>query len=235
MQVSRVLVVDSDRAVRDALVACLRFVGLEAHGADGTVAARSWLATVDADVMVLSDQVLDGASGEQFDSLKAVGRAAIVLLTSGATLASRPNYLADATLLRPISLGRVVEQVESLLERRKLVEEPPPCEFGNLSFDVAGARATVGEGTVHLGRTEARLLQFFMSAPEKVFSRAHLLKRLWPTSVRVEERTVDVHIRRLRLALAIIGCANYVQTVRGSGYRFSALPHGSRLSLKTNL
>ncbi|MEJ0087407.1 MAG: winged helix-turn-helix domain-containing protein [Pseudomonadota bacterium] len=235
MQVSKVLVVDGDRAVRDALIAGLRFVGLEAHGADGTLAARSWLQTGGADVMVLSDLLLDCAPGELFDSPECRARTAIVMLTSGAALALRPNYLADATLLRPISLGRVVEQVESLLAQRKHAEVEPRCEFGSLSLDVAGARATVGEGAVHLGRTEARLLQFFMNAPDKVFSRAQLLERLWPSSVRVEERTVDVHIRRLRLALAIIGCADYVQTVRGSGYRFSALPHGSRLSLKTNL
>ena len=224
MQVSKVLVVDGDRALRDALVACLRFVGLEAHGADGALAARSWLRTGEPDVMVLSDQMLDGAPSELFDALEGRGRAAIVMLASGPTLAANPNYLADATLLRPISFGRVVEQVESLLERRNNAGGEPRCEFGNLSLDIVAARAAVGASAVRLGRIETRLLRFFMGSPEKVFSRAQLLEKLWPLSVRVEERTVDVHIRRLRSSLAAIGCATYVQTVRGSGYRFSALP-----------
>ena len=75
--------------------------------------------------------------------------------------------------------------------------------------------------TPRSGHTETRLLAFFIGLPEKVFSRAQLLQRLWPSNVRVEERTVDVHIRRLRLALEHLGCSRYIQTVRGSGYRFS--------------
>ena len=224
MQVSKVLVVDGDRALRDALVACLRFVGLEAHGADGALAARSWLRTGDPDVMVLSDQMQDGAPSELFDAIEGRERAAIVMLASGPTLLAHPNYLADATLLRPISLGRVVEKVESLLQQRNHRGGELACAFGNLSLDIVAARAAVGTSAVRLGRTEVRLLRFFMCSPEKVFSRAQLLEKLWPVSVRVEERTVDVHIRRLRSSLAAIGCADYVQTVRGSGYRFSAHP-----------
>ena len=96
-------------------------------------------------------------------------------------------------------------------------------KFGALTLDVANARASFGELHAALGQTETRLLAFFIGLPEKVFSRAQLLQRLWPSNVRVEERTVDVHIRRLRLALEMLGCSRYIQTVRGSGYRFSAL------------
>jgi two-component system phosphate regulon response regulator PhoB len=223
MQVSKVLVVDGDGPVRDALVACLRFVGLEAHGADGAVAARSWLRTGDADVMVLSDQLRDGAAAEFF-GVTGRERAAIIMVASGTSYPPIANYPVDATLLRPISVGRVVEQVESLIERRNHTEVEVHCEFAGLSFEVQSACAQFGDGVVHLGRTEARLLRFFMASPDKVFSRAQLLKRLWPLSVRVEERTVDVHIRRLRQSLAVLKCADYVQTVRSSGYRFSALP-----------
>ena len=95
-------------------------------------------------------------------------------------------------------------------------------KFGALSLDVANARASFGEQHASLGQTETRLLAFFIGLPEKVFSRAQLLQRLWPSNVRVEERTVDVHIRRLRLALEHLGCSRYIQTVRGSGYRFSS-------------
>ena len=224
MQTSKVLVVDGDRAVRDALVTGLRFVGLEAHGADGTHAARSWLRSGDADVLVLSDQLPDGSPSELFEVDAWRERVAIVMVANGASNGRAPNYRVDATLLRPISVGRVVEQVESLLRSRLVPDGTERFDFGTLSLEVAALRVRHGEGSVHLGRTEARLLGFFMAFPDKVFSRAQLLEKLWPSSVRVELRTVDVHIRRLRLSLDILGCADYVQTVRGSGYRFSALP-----------
>ncbi len=223
MQVSKVLVVDGDRAVRDALVTCLRFVGLEAHGAEGAMAARTWLSGADADVMVLSDQLPDGTPGDLF-ARQGGARAAIVMMADGAAAGHITNYRADATLLRPVSVGRVVEQVETLLRARRSDDGAVRFDFGALSLDLAGSRLEHSGDSVHLGRTEARLLQFFMSFPDKVFSRAQLLERLWPVSVRVEERTVDVHIRRLRLSLEVLGCSDYVQTVRGSGYRFSALP-----------
>jgi two-component system, OmpR family, phosphate regulon response regulator PhoB len=223
MQGSKVLVVDADRTVRDALVTCLRFVGLEAHGADGAVAARSWLNTDAADVMVLSDPLPDGAPGDLLGMEIGSTRAAIVLMTHASATGRASNYRADATLLRPISVGRVVAQVESLLRTRD-THNAPPCGFGRLSLDPSNSRLEHGEDSVQLGRTEARLLRFFMAFPDKVFSRTQLLERLWPVSVRVEERTVDVHIRRLRQALEGLGCAAYVQTVRGSGYRFSAMP-----------
>jgi two-component system phosphate regulon response regulator PhoB len=224
MQVSKVLVVDGDRAVRDALVTGLRFIGLEAHGAECAAAARSWLDTEAADVMVLSDQLPDGAPSDLLPPHGAEGRAAIVMMANGAATGRQTNYRADATLLRPISVGRVVEQVESLLQQRTAPDGATRCDFGTLSLDVVQSRVQHGAGSACLGRTEARLLRFFMAFPDKVFSRAQLLEKLWPASVRVEERTVDVHIRRLRLALEALGCASYVQTVRGSGYRFSALP-----------
>lgn len=224
MQVSKVLVVDSDRAVRDALVTGLRFIGLEAHGADGAAAARSWLDHAAADVVVLSDQLPDGAPADLLPPHGAQGRAAIVMMSNGAATGRATNYRADATLLRPISVGRVVEQVETLLQQRTVQDGVARCSFGVLSLDMGLARVQHDGGSACLGRTEARLLRFFMAFPDKVFSRAQLLEKLWPASVRVEERTVDVHIRRLRLALEELGCASYVQTVRGSGYRFSALP-----------
>jgi two-component system phosphate regulon response regulator PhoB len=88
-------------------------------------------------------------------------------------------------------------------------------------MDTAGHRVTVGEQVVPLGPTEYRLLQFFMEHPDRVYERGQLLDRVWGGNVYVEERTVDVHIRRLRKALEPFGCDGLVQTVRGSGYRFS--------------
>jgi len=223
MQVSKVLVVDGDRAARDALVTCLKFVGVEAHGAESATAARFWLTTGVADVLVLSDEFTDGAPVDlmaQSDGASDA-RASILVLTSRGLSAGLANYPIEDTLRRPVALSRVVERVESMIQERAL-KRGAILRFGSLALDMANERATFGEHGVELGHTESRLLGFFMGVPDKVFSRAQLLQRIWPATVRVEERTVDVHIRRLRLSLAKLGCAGYIQTVRGSGYRFSS-------------
>lgn len=222
MQVSRVLVVDGDRAARDALVTCLKFVGVEAHGAENAAAARFWLATGNADVLVLSDELTDGAPADivvHGDGAQQ-SKASILVLTRTTATAASANYPIDETIRRPVALSRVVERVESLLHERTL-RSGALLRFGELSLDAVNERATSGELAITLGHTESRLLAFFMRHPDKVFSRAQLLQRLWSSTVRVEQRTVDVHIRRLRLSLDYLGCARYIQTVRGSGYRFS--------------
>jgi two-component system phosphate regulon response regulator PhoB len=97
-------------------------------------------------------------------------------------------------------------------------------EAGGLLLDTASHRVTTSGQTVQLGPTEYRLLQFFMEHPERVYSRSQVLDRVWGGNVYVEERTVDVHIRRLRKALEPYGRESLIQTVRGSGYRFSTQP-----------
>ena len=228
MQVSKVLVVDGDRAARDALVTCLQFIGVEAHGAECAHTAQFWLSRDVADVIVLSDEV-GGGFAELIERCTAVATAApaepamasiLVLTRERATPRMPSNYPVNETLRRPVSVSRVVERIESLIDQRRMLSRVR-LTFGALHLDVALARAELGDRTLTLGRTESRLLAFFMNLPDRVFSRAQLLQRLWPASVRVEERTVDVHIRRLRSALEVLGCADYIQTVRGSGYRFS--------------
>jgi two-component system phosphate regulon response regulator PhoB len=211
---SKVLVVDGDRAARDALVTCLKFVGMDAHGAEDAAAAQCWLATDAADVLVLADEIAEGVSTDPWASI-------IVLMRADAAPASQARFRIDDLLRRPIALSRVVERVESLIEDRKLRRDVV-LEFGGLSLDVASGCVSSGKQRIALAFVEARLLAFFIGLPDKVFSRAQLLQRLWPSNVRIAERTVDVHVRRLRLALAQLDCAGYIQTVRCSGYRFSA-------------
>ena len=221
MQISKVLVVDGDRAARDALVTCLKFVGVEAHGAENAAAARFWLTTDIADVLVLSDELSDGAPADIVVHGTDSPKASVLVLTR-AVAAVLPNYPIDDTLRRPIALSRVVERVESLIQERTY-RQGALLRFGALVLDMAKKCVTAGDRSVELSHTETRLLAFFFGVPDKVFSRAQLLQRLWPSNARVEDRTVDVHIRRLRLALGHLGYAGYIQTVRGSGYRFSAL------------
>jgi len=214
MQTSKVLVVDGDRAARDALVTCLKFVGMEAHGAENAAAAQCWLTNDVADVLVLAEEVADGVCADS--------QASILVLTRGSDVpAASAHIRVNELLRRPVALSSVVARVESLIEERQLRRDGV-LRFGELSLDVASGRASSGKNQIALAQFEARLLAFFIGVPDKVFSRAQLLQRLWPADVRIEERTVDAHIGRLRVALARLGCAGYVQTVRCSGYRFSA-------------
>jgi len=199
MQNSRVLVVDGDRAARDALVTGLRFVGMEAHGAENVAAAQCWLRSASADVLVLAAAIAPDIAND----VSVGARQPVIVLT------------------RPTAVSRVVEHIESLVEKRE-GHEDPVLAFGALTLDVKSGFAEAGPHRVVLGNIETRLLAFFIGLPDRVFSRAQLLQRLWPAGTRVAERTVDVYIGRLRVALGRLDCAGYLQTVRCSGYRFSA-------------
>jgi len=112
--------------------------------------------------------------------------------------------------------------VKAVLRRGGAAAEGERIGFEQLTLDRAAHRVMVGECVVAIGPTEYRLLEFFMSHPERVYSREQLLDRVWGGNVYVEERTIDVHIRRLRRSLEPHGYDHWVQTVRGAGYRFSA-------------
>ena len=199
MQSSRVLVVDGDRAARDTLVTGLRFVGMEAHGAENAAAAQCWLRTAHADVLILAGAIAPHIAN---DVSPDPGQSVVVLT-------------------RPTALSRVVERIESLMAERDPSADAV-LTFGALTLDSRGSFITAGSTRVTLGNIETRLLAFFIGLPDRVFSRAQLLQRLWPANTRVAERTVDVYVGRLRVALGRLGCAGYLQTVRCSGYRFSA-------------
>ena len=128
---------------------------------------------------------------------------------------------ADDYVTKPFSPRELVARIRAVLRRASPEGEEERIEVGDLILDTAGHRVRVGGEEVHLGPTEFRLLRFFMSHPERVYSRSQLLDRVWGGNVYIEERTVDVHIRRLRKALEPSGHDRMLQTVRGSGYRFS--------------
>lgn len=220
MQVSRVLVVDGDRATRDALVTCLKFVGVEAHGAACETSARFWLNSGVPDLLVLTDELAEGLADREFARFVGARFPVMLLTRENAARRPAPSYPFDEQLRWPMPVSRVVERIESLIDQRRKTGAVR-LTFGKLTLDVPEARAEAGGRALPLGPTEARILAFLMGAPDRVFSRRQLLQRLWPSNVRVAERTVDVHIRRLRAVLEELDCAEYIQTVRGAGYRFS--------------
>jgi two-component system phosphate regulon response regulator PhoB len=129
---------------------------------------------------------------------------------------------ADDYVTKPFSPRELLARINAVLRRGGGNGVDERIEFGGLILDQGSHRVMVGERTVALGPTEYRMLEFFMTHPERVYTRDQLLDRIWGGNVYVEERTIDVHIRRLRKALEDFGYDRFVQTVRGSGYRFSA-------------
>jgi two-component system phosphate regulon response regulator PhoB len=128
----------------------------------------------------------------------------------------------DDYVVKPFSARELLARIRAVMRRSREDDEDGSIAVGGLRIDGAAHRVFAGESPVPIGPTEYRLLHFFMTHPERVYSRTQLLDHVWGGSVYVEERTVDVHIRRLRKTLEPHGVENMVQTVRGSGYRFSA-------------
>lgn len=126
----------------------------------------------------------------------------------------------DDYIAKPFSAKELVARMKAVL-RRSGVDESEIIEFGSLKLDTSSHRVTIADQCVSMGPTEFKLLRFLMQNPERVYTRDQLLDNVWGSNVYIEDRTVDVHIRRLRKALSVEGYANRIQTVRGAGYRFS--------------
>ena len=128
---------------------------------------------------------------------------------------------ADDYITKPFSPKELTARLKAVIRRAVPTATEEVIEVQGLKLDPVSHRVTVNEQALDLGPTEFRLLHFFMTHPERVYSREQLLNNVWGTNVYVEDRTVDVHIRRLRKAVSLAGHDELIQTVRGSGYRFS--------------
>jgi two-component system phosphate regulon response regulator PhoB len=149
----------------------------------------------------------------------------VIMLTARAAEGDKVAGLdggADDYMTKPFSPRELLSRINAVLRRSGGAEEGDRLEVTGLTMDRASHRVSSGAREVALGPTEYRMLEFFMQNPERVYSRSQLLDRVWGGNVYIEERTIDVHIRRLRKALEDVGMDHLIQTVRGSGYRFSA-------------
>jgi two-component system phosphate regulon response regulator PhoB len=148
----------------------------------------------------------------------------VIMLTARATEGDKVAGLdggADDYVTKPFSPRELLSRINAVLRRAPGASDEDKLEIGGLVMDRASHRVSAGEEQVDLGPTEYRMLEFFMQNPERVFARAQLLDRVWGGNVYIEERTIDVHIRRLRKALEAVRLDGLIQTVRGAGYRFS--------------
>ncbi len=221
-----ILVVEDEQPIREMLVFNLGRAGFTvAEAADGR-SARTQIADRFPS-LILMDWMLPDISGleltRQLKRDEDTRDIPVVMLTARSEEDDRVAGLeggADDYISKPFSPRELLARVNAVL-RRYSVADGEVVSAGRLSLDVASHRVSVDGEPVALGPTEYRLLSFFMHHPDRVYSRAQLLDRVWGGNVYVEERTVDVHIRRLRKALTPSGCERHIQTVRGAGYRFS--------------
>ncbi len=226
MSEKTILVVEDENAIREMVAFSLKRAGFQVREAPDCAAAR--LAITDhVPDLVLLDWMLPDISGIEFArSLKREDNTReipIVMLTARSDEDDKVRGLdaADDYITKPFSSRELVARIGAVLRRASPGGGEDLLEADGLVLNTSSHRVTANGGTVELGPTEFRLLRFFMGHPERVFSRGQLLDRVWGGNVYVEERTVDVHIRRLRKALTPGGFENCIQTVRGAGYRFS--------------
>jgi two-component system phosphate regulon response regulator PhoB len=227
MAASKILVVEDETAIRDMLVFNLGRAGYEVLGASTASEARNAIADRQPDV-ILMDWMLPDVSGlELTRQLKRdveTREIPVIMVTARGQEDDRVAGLeggADDYITKPFSSRELQARIRALL-RRTAPPGDTVISVGELKLDSASHRVTVQGDEIVLGPTEYRLLTFFIQNSERVYSRSQILDRVWGGNVYVEERTVDVHIRRLRKALAVHGYDKLIQTVRGAGYRFSA-------------
>lgn len=224
-----VLVVEDDVAIRDMLCFTLKQSGFVVEPAGTGEQGLEWLKTQQAD-MILLDWMLPGIDGIEFiRRLRAnefLANIPVIMLTAKGESEDMVKGLAvgaDDYINKPFSPPELIARIKAVLRRCRTSEgdENQKLEFGSLVLDTKSHRVAVDGERIELGPTEFRLLHFFMKNPERAYGRSQLLDYVWGDTVYIEERTVDVHIRRLRKALEPSGNDNLVQTVRGVGYRFS--------------
>jgi two-component system, OmpR family, phosphate regulon response regulator PhoB len=223
-----ILLVEDEAAIQELIAANLTRAGHHVVRAPDAETAQRLLRDALPD-LVLLDWMLPGLPGiELARRLRADDRTRtipIIMLTARGEEQDKVLGLeigADDYITKPFSPRELVARIKAVLRRRSPQATEDPVDVGGLRLDPATHRVSAGELAISLGPTEFRLLHFLMTHPERVHSRPQLLDQVWGDHVFVEERTVDVHIRRLRSALEASGHDALIQTVRGSGYRLSA-------------
>ena len=227
MSGKQILVIEDERPIREMIAFGLRRAGFEVREAEDCRSARAELADRRPDLLLV-DWMLPDMSGleltRQLKRDRETRELPIIMLTARADEPDKVSGLeggADDYVTKPFSPRELVARINAVLRRAAVAGADEVIEHEGLRLDQASHRVLVGERPVTLGPTEYRMLEFFMTHPERVYSREQLLDRVWGGNVYVEERTIDVHIRRLRKALEEFGYDRLIQTVRGAGYRFS--------------
>ena len=224
----KILVVEDEPAIQELLAFNITQAGFRALRAEDAESAWRQIGQ-DLPDLILLDWMLPNTSGpllaRQFRSDARTSSIPIIMLTARVEEHDKILGLesgADDYITKPFSPRELMARIRAILRRHAHAIPDEPVTIGGLELSPVSHRVRAGDTNIELGPTEFRLLHFFMSHAERVYSRAQLLNHVWGTQTFIEERTVDVHIRRLRQALEAAGKDHLIQTVRGSGYRFSA-------------
>jgi two-component system phosphate regulon response regulator PhoB len=225
-----VLVVEDEPAILELLRINLLDAGYEVQGAADVEDAKRRLNETLPD-LVLLDWMLPGQSGlalaKELRATKRTRELPIIMVTAKSDEADKVTGLeawVDDYVTKPFSPRELKARIKSVMRRRAPESAQEPLAAGVVTLDPTTLRVSVAGQPLRLGPTEFRLLRFLLARPERVHSRAQLLDQVWGDQTYIEERTVDVHIRRLRAALEPFGQADLIETVRGSGYRLAS-PH----------
>ena len=225
---AQILIVEDEPAIQELISVNLIRAGHEVLRADDAEAAQS-MVHISVPDLVLIDWVLPGMSGIAFTQrLRSDARTrniSIILLTARSSEQNKIVGLeagADDYITKPFSPRELLARIDAVLRRRAPLSSEVVVEVGGLRLDPTTQRVKVAGVDVTLGTIEFRVLHFLMTHPDRVYSRTQLMTHVWGDHLTVDERTVDVHIRRLRMSLKSGQMDALIQTVRGSGYRFSA-------------
>ncbi|UUX97727.1 phosphate regulon transcriptional regulator PhoB [Aquabacterium sp. J223] len=224
---SRVLVVEDESAIAELVSINLRHAGYEVTIAPSAEQAQREVDRMLPDLVIL-DWMLPGQSGlslaRRWRGEARTRELPIIMLTARSEEADKVSGLdagADDYLAKPFSTQELLARMRAVLRRKAPEALDEAVQVAGLRLDPSTRRVSCEGREVKIGPTEFRLLHFFMTHPERVHSRAQLLDRVWGDHVFIEERTVDVHVKRLREALTPVQCASMIETVRGAGYRLT--------------
>ena len=225
---ANILIVEDEPAIRQMLGFTLQGDGYHFLEAGDVEEANQAMSTLIPDLILL-DWMLPGISGVDFARrLKRDPKTSgipIIMLTARGTENDKVKGLdtgADDFITKPFSTRELLARVRAVMRRTQQAVDQDVIEVGAIKLDTQTHRVLANGRTVEMSPNEFRLLQFFVTHPERVYSRNQLLDSVWGNHAYIEERTVDVHIRRLRKLLEPHGCEAYIQTVRSVGYRFSS-------------
>lgn len=230
MSLTRILVIEDEAAIRDMLKFTLTASDYDVREAAN--AEDGWKLALDIKPdIILLDWMMPGTSGVELakrlrnnDKTRAIP---IIMLTARGEEEDQVKGFesgADDYVIKPFSPRALVARIKANLRRQSSdVGDKETIQSGRMCLDLKSHRFYVDDEEIKLGPTEFKLVQFFMTHANRVFSRTQLLDQVWGVNVVVEERTVDVHIRRLRKLLEPVGVADYIQTIRGAGYRFAVI------------
>jgi len=223
---AKILIIEDEKAVREMLCFTLKNNGFEILEAEDSNSALDALKENEINLILL-DWMLPGKQGIEISRLirssSEIKDIPIIMLTAKSDESDKVLGLesgADDYVTKPFSPKELVARIKALLRRTAPQKDMEVVKYGNITLNPMTHKVTDGDSNVELGPTEFKLLHFFMTHPERVFSRSQLLDLVWGRNIYVEERTVDVHILRLRKSF-VSNSSKYIQTVRGAGYRMS--------------